>query len=314
MKLNSNLCSVFEKELRNLVNTFFSELADKANLYIPPSPTPGTCYKIPKLHKVSKLVEAKLSSVDAPTDTAILSPRKLFNLAKSLKVYPPGRPIVSCIGTLTEHLSGFVDSILNPLLPTLGSYIQETTHFLRILKDIKSLPSNLLLVTMDVSALYTNIPHDEGILACKKILSLNGYSQPFINDFTAIIAFILTHNHFEFNGQHYLQTCETAIGTRMAPSYAIIFMADLENRMMAGYPMQVLHFHRYIDDIFFIWPHGLPSLHSFVSFCNTFHSSIKFTFMMFLKRRFPFLTYWLSCRTVSCQPRFTANQQTPMVT
>ncbi|KAJ8044656.1 Neuromedin-U receptor 2 [Holothuria leucospilota] len=47
-----------------------------------------------------------------------------------------------------------------------SSYIQDTTHFLRILKDVKSLPSNSLLVTMDVSALYTNIPHEEGVLAC----------------------------------------------------------------------------------------------------------------------------------------------------
>lgn len=88
--------------------------------------------------------------MNAPIDTGIFSPRELFNLAKSLNVSPAGRPIVSCIGTLTEYLSGFVDSILNPLLPSLGSYIQDTTHFLRILKDVKSFPSNSLLVTMDV--------------------------------------------------------------------------------------------------------------------------------------------------------------------
>ena len=131
---------------------------------------------------------------------------------------------------------------------------------------------------MDVSALYTNIPHDEGIAACKKILAANDFSRPFISDFTSIVEFILTHNHFEFNGQHFLQTSGTAMGSRMAPSYAIIFMADLEHKMLAGYPLKPLHYFRYIDDIFFLWPHGLHSLNNFFSFCNNFHSSIKFTF------------------------------------
>ncbi|KAJ8047424.1 hypothetical protein HOLleu_06415 [Holothuria leucospilota] len=43
-------------------------------------------------------------------------------------------------------------------------------------------------------------------------------------------------------------------------------------------PLKPLLYFRYIDDIFFLWPHGLPSLNDFFSFCNNFHSSIKFTF------------------------------------
>ncbi|KAJ8048812.1 hypothetical protein HOLleu_01281 [Holothuria leucospilota] len=92
---------------------------------------------------------------------------------------------------------------------------------------------------MDVSVLYTNIPHEEGVLACKKNLSLNGFSQPFISDFTAITEFILTHNHFEFNGQHYLRTCGTAMGTKMAPSYAVIFKAYLEYANEGGVMLDV---------------------------------------------------------------------------
>ena len=40
----------------------------------------------------------------------------IITLAKDLKIFPPGRPIVSGIGTLTENISGFIDSILQRLM------------------------------------------------------------------------------------------------------------------------------------------------------------------------------------------------------
>ena len=184
---------------------------------------------------------------------------------------------MSCIGTLTEHLSGYIDSVLNPLLPTISSYVQDTTHFLRILEDIDNIPPGSLLVTMDVSALYTTIPHDEGVSACKSFLSTNGFSNSFIKEFLCLIDFILKHNNFEFNGSHYLQICGTAMGSKMAPSYAIIFMADLESKLLSNSQLKPLHYYRYIDDIFFIWPHGLDNLNAFFTSCNDFHPSIKFT-------------------------------------
>jgi hypothetical protein len=32
-----------------------------------------------------------------------------------------------------------------------------------------TIPENTTLVSMNVASLYTNIPHDDGIAACKKI-------------------------------------------------------------------------------------------------------------------------------------------------
>ena len=145
---------------------------------------------------------------------------------------PPGRPIVSGNGTLTEYLSEFVDECLQPLLKHVKSYIQDTTHFLQKLNDLDEIPSNTLLVTMDVSALYTNIPHDEGIHACTVFLARNGSSTNFISDVKDITKFILNHNYFTFDDQFYLQTHGTAMGTKMAPVYANLFMAYLEERFL----------------------------------------------------------------------------------
>ena len=43
-----------------------------------------------------------------------------------------------------------------------------------------------------------------------------------------LIRLILTMNIFKFNNNHYLQTHDTAMGTRMAPSYANLFLAKFE--------------------------------------------------------------------------------------
>ena len=40
---------------------------------------------------------------------------------------------------------------------------------------------------------------------------------------------VLTMNNFEFNGEHYLQVGGSAMGTRLAPSYANLFM-DFEDK------------------------------------------------------------------------------------
>ena len=69
-----------------------------------------------------------------------------------------------------KKISQFVSYHLNPLVQTLPSYIKNTTHLLNKLKDINTLPSSAILVTLDVSSLYTNIPTNEGIDACRKVL------------------------------------------------------------------------------------------------------------------------------------------------
>ena len=47
---------------------------------------------------------------------------------------------------------------------------QLTTDFLNKLTAIDNLPDNALLVSLDVTSLYTNIPHNEGIDACRFFL------------------------------------------------------------------------------------------------------------------------------------------------
>ena len=67
------------------------------------------------------------------------------------------------------------------------------------------------------------------------------------------------------------------MGTKLAPSYANIFMGELESKMLRTAPYQPYVYLRYIDDIFIIWTGTEMQLQAFYNHCNQFHKSIKFT-------------------------------------
>ena len=92
-----------------------------------------------------------------------------YMLPKIHKPGNPGRPTVNSIGSITEKISAFVDSHLRQYTPRIPRYIKDTTHFINIMKNIQLDPEDLL-VTIDVSSLYTNIPHNEGIAAINRIM------------------------------------------------------------------------------------------------------------------------------------------------
>ena len=57
------------------------------------------------------------------------------------------------------------------MLPQFPSFVKDTNDFLKKLLTLGTLPTNTLLVTLDVSSLYTNIPHYQGINACDHFLT-----------------------------------------------------------------------------------------------------------------------------------------------
>ena len=134
-----------------------------------------------------------------------------------------------------------------------------------------------IIGTFDVSSLYTNIPHDEGIIASCEALSRNGHSDPPISDLKSLMSHVLTKNNLTFMDKHYLQVFGTAMGTRMAPSFACLFMTKLEQQMIDSAPCRPWIWWRYIDDNFCIWTREEDALLEFIDHLNSFHRTIKFT-------------------------------------
>ncbi|XP_074981174.1 uncharacterized protein LOC142070971 [Caretta caretta] len=231
--LPSDPTESYQKQLQHLLKKLPEKAQDQIRTDTPLEPRPGIFYLLPKIHKPGN----------------------------------PGRPIISGIGTLTAGLSGYVDSLLRPYATSTPSYLRDTTDFLRKLQSIGDLPDNTILATMDVEALYTNIPHKDGLQAVKNTIPDNVTA----NLVAELCDFVLTHNYFTFGDNVYLQISGTAMGTRMAPQYANIFMADLEQRFLSSRPLKPLLYLRYIDDIFIIWTHGKEALEEFHHGFNNFH-------------------------------------------
>lgn len=82
----------------------------------------------------------------------------------------PGRPIISSgSGSLTEPTSQFVNFHIKPLARQVPSYIQDTSHVLKVLHEMR-IPADVLLVTLDVKSLYTNIDPDDELKALQHFL------------------------------------------------------------------------------------------------------------------------------------------------
>ncbi len=206
---------------------------------------------------------------------------------------PPGRPIVSGCNSPTEGLSQYLDFYLKPIVESLPSYIKDTTHFLQtILLSNPNIPDNPILVTFDVKSLYTNIPHNEGIrYNLNQLINFYGENLPLsAEDLKQMFEFILKQNYFTFNNEYYLQTHGTSMGSPFAPSYANIFMGEIEKSILdvTTHREQPTLWLRFIDDIFMIWGHGENSLRDFHQFINSIHATIKFE-MSYSRTNIPFL-------------------------
>ena len=136
-KVNEDPTESITKRVRFYLKRLYSDDVIDTDTYhylLPQDPKAGRFYILPKIHKAGN----------------------------------PGRPIVSANGHPTERISEFVSFHLKSL-GTVTPILRKEHHSSsqHILKEIDVLPTNAILVTLDVSSLYTNIPTNEGINACR---------------------------------------------------------------------------------------------------------------------------------------------------
>ena len=75
-------------------------------------------------------------------------------------------------------------------------------------------------------------------------------------------------NIFKFDNEFWVQLIGTCMGTRVAPTYANIFMGELEQIMPTRCPEHLKKFlhtwRRFIDDILVIWTGTDETFHEFL--------------------------------------------------
>ena len=82
----------------------------------------------------------------------------------------PSRPVIFNSGVYAENISAFVDFHHKSTATKVKSYIKDTNDFLRKLQDLPKLPDDVILCTINVVGVYSNIPNGDGLLFLKKAL------------------------------------------------------------------------------------------------------------------------------------------------
>ena len=124
--------------------------------------------------------------------------------------------------------------------------------------------------------LYPSISHEEGLAVLKKVLDARQDKTVSTDILMDLASLVLKSNYFEFDQKYYLLNQGTAIGTKMAPSYAILFLDEIESAFLNSVLEKPFTWWRYIDDIFLVWEHREEALKLFIEKPNTFHPPVNF--------------------------------------
>ena len=253
-KLNKNIDKEVLKKIEDLTAMHDKELTKKEVKYLTNFDyKTSQLYGLPKVHKSMKINEeiqktkTEYISVLRPTDMSF-------------------RPIIAGPVCVTSRLSNFLDILLKPYIIHIKSYIRDDIDFLdKIRKDIDASET---MLTLDVTSMYTNIDNQLGVEAITYWVSKDpnllprNISKDFIINSLKIV---LEYNTFTFDTDYYIQVRGTAMGTKVAPTYATLVMGFIETRLYEQieekYGINIKnHFinkwWRYLDDCFLIWTPG----------------------------------------------------------
>lgn len=221
-----------------------------------------------------------------------------YGIPKIHKLNCPLRPIVSQIHGPTSGISLLVDKLLFVAEQSIPFLLQDTTAYLKFIDSHKNVSSNTFLVTMDVTSLYTNIPHEEGIqlvadFYAETLPLWENYKTEIlpipVHTLKVLIEFILKNCTFEFCGSYFKQNFGTTMGASFSVKYANIYMFQWFRKYLQAYsgikPDKIA---RLIDDCFFTWDNSENDLKLLQDHLNTCHNSIKFE-ITFSKERVSFL-------------------------
>ena len=114
--------------------------------------------------------------------------------------------------------------------------------------------------------LYTNIPQTEGIdIICHHYEKHYEHNLPISTNSCKreLLRLILEENYFKFNEGHFIQKQGIAMGTKMAVAFSVIFMVDMQKRLLMARPYKPLVWKRFVDDIFSLWDISTKEVYNF---------------------------------------------------
>ncbi len=212
-----------------------------------------------------------------------------YGIVKIHKQNYPLRPIISQIDSPTAEINDIVDHYLETAMKYIPEILNDTTHFLNKLTTINNITDSTILITADITSLYTNIPQKEGTKWVAEFYqdTLKYWTVEDKNQYTFLptiklremITHILKSSTFEFDNNTYRQLHGTTMGAQFSVKYAQIYMHVWMKKFKEQNPEEVFDIYlRFIDDIFATTNHRREDLNTYIDKLNKFHPKIKFEF------------------------------------
>jgi hypothetical protein len=142
------------------------------------------------------------------------------------------------------------DCFLKPLANKHTSYIKDIYDFVNRIKNI--IGKKYILVTGDITAVYTNINIDRTIAAVKDMFLKHPDPRRPDKELLELLEIALKNNDFSFCKKFFLQIFGTAMGKTFAPNLANIYLLEFDNKACTGFHIRPEDFFRFLDDVFFL--------------------------------------------------------------
>ena len=172
-----------------------------------------------------------------------------------------------------------------PVLPDITQNEFTVKDSFPFVGEILTQNSNLYMASLDVGALFTNIPLDETIDICvkKRFKTADtlvvGISKKHFHD---LLNLATKESFFMFNNKFYIQVDGVATGSPLGPILANIFLSHHEKNSLNKCPIKFKpsFYRRYVDDIFVLFESS-ESADSFREYMSSKHQNINLAHFRF---------------------------------
>jgi hypothetical protein len=244
-----------------------------------------SCTILFKWHDVEKLTQMNPS------------PPRFFGLPKIHKPGVPIRPVISNVTAPNHLLARRVNDIFREQSKFAAKYsVQNSFDFINRVSKVH-IPSKCILVSFDVSNLFTSVPPKEAIDIAETILVQKSVPYPVICELVQLLQTCAFQNYFKFNGKYFKQPNGLAMGSPLSPILADIYMDHFEKNLFSSsseLTKNVLCWYRYVDDVFCVWGGSKRQLQLFLTRLNSLNKNLKFTIEVEENNSLPFLDLKIS--------------------
>uniref|UniRef100_A0ABD2W8E4 Reverse transcriptase domain-containing protein n=1 Tax=Trichogramma kaykai TaxID=54128 RepID=A0ABD2W8E4_9HYME len=200
------------------------------------------------LKEINNECEKKLNRFQLSLSDTSLA--RAYGLPKIHKTGVPLRPIISLVGSPTYVLAKiFLDEII-PFIKQPNSHIDNSFDFMKKISNF-SIPTDYVLISLDVTSLFTNIPLDRVLDSLDRRYLQLSRSKITFEKIREITKFLFENTYFKFNNVYYRQIFGTPMGSLISPMFADLVMEDLEMACLGKLKQRdcsPLFYFRYVDD------------------------------------------------------------------